>query len=84
MEASAEKVPDFEVGDEVAWSPDYATQHARGSVGLRTAVEANAPDAKFGKVTGIGNDEGTYFDVEFEDGSTMTLTHHELVKVRDV
>lgn len=72
----------FEKGDKVAWSHGYAVQHAEGSIVGRDVVEALAPDASFGVVKKIANDEGTWFEVQL-DGSkdTVVLTQDELVKV---
>jgi len=71
----------FKKGDTVAWSPTWATLHGHGSVLKRDAVEAMAADAKFGKVVAPANEPKTHFQVELENGDTMTLTEDELVKV---
>lgn len=82
-EVETEKVAAFAVGDRVAWSHAYATDHAMGSIVKTDVVGAKDPTATYGTVTAIANDEGTYFDVEFDDGEAMTLTEDELVKVAD-
>ncbi len=74
-------MPAFSEGDRVAWDHGYAPDHAEGSIVLAEAVAAKAPDAKFGTVTAVANDVGTYFDVALDSGETWTLTNDELVKV---
>lgn len=71
----------FEVGDRVAWDHEEATKHADGSIVREDAFKANAPAARFGAVLAVANDEGTWFDVKLDDGTDITLTADELVKV---
>ena len=69
----------FRKGDRVAVSHDLA-RYALGSI-LR--VDALPPDAKVGKVKGAANAEKTHFDVDLEDGGSVTVTFEELVAVAD-
>jgi hypothetical protein len=72
----------FNKGDRVAWSQSVATSQAEGSIMLADAVSSADPDAKYGKVTGVANDEKTYFTVKLDGyDNEKTLTHEELVKV---
>lgn len=74
---------DFAVGDRVYWSHNFSTMHGAGSVVTADAAVAfGTPDDKFGTIVAVANDEGTYFEVKFEDDSeNMVLTNDELVKV---
>lgn len=72
----------FQPGDLVAWDHAVATEHAPGSIVRASVVIARSRDALFGVVKGVANEEGTWFDVEFEGGSKV-LTEDELVKVLD-
>jgi hypothetical protein len=69
----------FVEGDRVAWDHAFATVHAAGSI---VRADAVPPTAKVGTVTGPANDEGTWWNVQFDDGE-VTLTEDELVKVED-
>jgi hypothetical protein len=71
----------FKKDDHVAWSTTLAPQHGEGSVLQRTSVASQDPGARLGTVTGVANDEGTYYTVDFGKGEKRVLTADELVRV---
>jgi hypothetical protein len=74
---------EFEKGDRVAWSQVVAGMFPGGVTVTLAAVTANDPGAQVGTVQGTANDEETYFDVDLDDGDTLTLTGEEIVKVSE-
>lgn len=67
----------FNSGDYVAWDHVTSSIHGSSSIIKKSAL----PAAEFGTVTRGANDEGTWYEVLFENGDSKVLTFEEIVKV---
>lgn len=75
----------FKKGDRVAWSHAEATKHSPGSVVYASAIPVGDPSepgtGQRGTVVEAGNDVGSVWEVDLDDGRTIGLTSDELVKI---
>jgi hypothetical protein len=86
-------VASFKNGDRVAWHHAFATQHAPGSIVHAPAVPSldkkhplhgEPGTGQLGTIVGPGNDEKTWWEVEFDGGKkTLVLTEDELVRIHE-
>lgn len=77
-------MPKFKQGDSVAWGHKLGALHGEGSVLKKSAIDAThavEEDVSYGVVTGVANQEQTWFSVALEGDVERVLTADELVLV---